>query len=1268
MYNYGMNRNLEFEHLKKLLSVWEVEINFSNRNNENNINVYSEDLVAKLLNLAYGYNLKNLNPDKTNHEAIDLGDLRAGIAFQVSSTCKKGKIDETLEKFKKNKHDEKYPNGLYIFFLKLKIDKYKPETKERWLRENQFDAGKQIMDLNTFYVKTKELFNEKRKHYDAILQVLEEEFGGFPKKKKNLDFGRRNIRMKACGMHTQIQEKHNLNSAVIDSSSSQISNLNMSYCSQTHQVFLEISLNDKVPFEKFLPTLDLAGLQSKKRDENDNRSQTQVLTRKERKVLGLVALSIFPIKKEYLSKFFPEISWGAQIGKFEQDGLLVRKNNRLELSTAVKKKLLDDPLDIKEFCEGWIAVLEPLKHHSDIPRFLSFYYFKQDRNEDAINVLSDIVCALEPGYENKIYLSYLDIILEKRVLAKLKVESRFKFYNMMGLCYSREGNYLEAIDWFLKSLRYSQRIRDFEWAGESYINCGVSYHELNKIEKAEKCFRKALECADKNENDWLRARALHNLAIELSSQNLDESEALFNESLKIKETLEDVDGIISTYLELGNLSYEKAAFKDALKWYKKGEKKSKEYNFTYLHSLTLLNIGIAYWRLDNSDAAIEYFHRAMDISQAEGYHYTLSLALKNEANLRFDLKDYTRAEKLYRELYELIKSQEDSVEILEALHNIGAVLIKLKKYKDARQVLGKGLRLARKKNEVEWIYDFHIAAVASYSEAEEEFKARDLLRKYAKEEEKNGLYFIAGKLWETLLGLLYGNEVKKKIIENTFNRCIYCFRKVKNHYPHLVRVYEERFAWSWENNSTNEAMEILKELEKISSSKKKITDKIRYINQKGVCYYELEMFDAAENVFKCALRKAKRLGDHNALIYPLHNLGVLYQTICRFDDSIQMSSEAKLYAEKIDDWETVINISCILATTYRMTGNLKKSENLLLACKAKAKDRKMITEGILTMYELALFAEISGKRTLAERRYLRALKKAIENELENYTATIIAGYIDFLRKDRRYDEALRLLENHKEVFIDQLGSPSFYISKALIYEDNGSQDLAIKSWEEAQKEATQLGDRESISECNEVLERLNSIIRKSNLSEEYFENQIQIEGNAKNKMKLLLEYTTYLLNSNSSKKAEEFFYYAEGYAIENNFNDVLLELYKAGGDYFWRKNNQSRFLAIKLYISALIYSIDSKENIIDIGIYIISQLLTIEPQKRFSRVQALEMRLSKWLSEEESDEFSEIIESVLWPLKVVMGLPPIISEAIPDRQIYFASERIISNLAFKLKQ
>lgn len=93
-----LKRNLNFDIFSEILTSLNQEIALSGKLNLLSKNIHAEYFYRDLLNLLYGYNLRNENDFDPNSDAIDLIDTNKLIVVQVSSTCTKSKMEKTLKK------------------------------------------------------------------------------------------------------------------------------------------------------------------------------------------------------------------------------------------------------------------------------------------------------------------------------------------------------------------------------------------------------------------------------------------------------------------------------------------------------------------------------------------------------------------------------------------------------------------------------------------------------------------------------------------------------------------------------------------------------------------------------------------------------------------------------------------------------------------------------------------------------------------------------------------------------------------------------------------------------------------------------------------------------------------------------------------------------------------------------------------------------------------------------------------------------------------
>lgn len=91
-----MNRSYYFNYIEEKLNTLAVRIKKRGKLNLLDLNIFSETFFADMLNIVFGFQLKNLNIIEQNVEGIDLIDEKNKIVAQVSSTCTKQKTENRI--------------------------------------------------------------------------------------------------------------------------------------------------------------------------------------------------------------------------------------------------------------------------------------------------------------------------------------------------------------------------------------------------------------------------------------------------------------------------------------------------------------------------------------------------------------------------------------------------------------------------------------------------------------------------------------------------------------------------------------------------------------------------------------------------------------------------------------------------------------------------------------------------------------------------------------------------------------------------------------------------------------------------------------------------------------------------------------------------------------------------------------------------------------------------------------------------------------------
>lgn len=148
------------EKISQFLSIIKTNIENDNINGYYNINRKMEDIVAKLLELVYGYDFINTNDIYPNYPAIDLADNKKRISVQVTTDNTIEKINRTFEVFvnSKEKLVDKYDRVIF-FMIKGKLPKYdKRKIKNKGVR---FDKNIDIIDYSDIIREISGYTNEK---------------------------------------------------------------------------------------------------------------------------------------------------------------------------------------------------------------------------------------------------------------------------------------------------------------------------------------------------------------------------------------------------------------------------------------------------------------------------------------------------------------------------------------------------------------------------------------------------------------------------------------------------------------------------------------------------------------------------------------------------------------------------------------------------------------------------------------------------------------------------------------------------------------------------------------------------------------------------------------------------------------------------------------------------------------------------------------------------------------------------------------------------
>ena len=119
-----IHKEIYLKDIAENLALLSREVSILNAVNLYDINIIAEDFFPGLLNLIYGYELKNANHLEKNAPAIDLVDAKNRIAIQVTSDNSSTKIKHTIEEFNKNQAYQLYDRLVVLILMQILLERY----------------------------------------------------------------------------------------------------------------------------------------------------------------------------------------------------------------------------------------------------------------------------------------------------------------------------------------------------------------------------------------------------------------------------------------------------------------------------------------------------------------------------------------------------------------------------------------------------------------------------------------------------------------------------------------------------------------------------------------------------------------------------------------------------------------------------------------------------------------------------------------------------------------------------------------------------------------------------------------------------------------------------------------------------------------------------------------------------------------------------------------------------------------------------------------
>ena len=317
-------------------------------------------------------------------------------------------------------------------------------------------------------------------------------------------------------------------------------------------------------------------------------------------------------------------------------------------------------------------------------------------------------------------------------------------YNNGGAVYFEQGNYPEAVKYYLTSKKLSEESGDFSSLSNACNNLGIIYKELKDYERALSNYDQALQIRKKLNNLKGICSSYNNIGnvYELQGKH---SEALQTFSLAIEFSKKANDPLSQSQLlnNIGAVYEETKEYDKALQNYAEAFRIKNEINDILGGAIALFNIGSIYRKQGHLTLSSRYLHNALDIFKRigsksgimEGYkglsqldsassnmksafeNYKLYIAyrdsISNEENTKktvrlemqyeFDKKEaQTKAEQDKKDAIAQAEKKKQQVIMLSVVGGLAVVLIfSLFIYRSLLQIKKKNKEITEQKKKIE---------------------------------------------------------------------------------------------------------------------------------------------------------------------------------------------------------------------------------------------------------------------------------------------------------------------------------------------------------------------------------------------------------------------------------------------------------------------------------------------------------------------------------------------------------------------------------------
>jgi len=246
--------------------------------------------------------------------------------------------------------------------------------------------------------------------------------------------------------------------------------------------------------------------------------------------------------------------------------------------------------------------------------------------------------------------------------------------NNIGYVYHVRGDYLIALEHFLRALDIYQDMGDKIGLAHSYNNIGAMYNSLGEVDKALEFYKKALDLGQELGDKQSMAYSLNNIGFIYKKQGkLQLALEYYHESLKVGLEIGIKPNIANTYNNIGVLYRDLGEYQSAMANFQNALNIQEEIGHKKGMASTLGNMGHLHNLQGNIPLTLEFYNRALKIREEIGAKSGIALSLSSIGTIHENQGNIDLALEYYQKSLEIQEEIGEKSAIAKSLSDIGSI-------------------------------------------------------------------------------------------------------------------------------------------------------------------------------------------------------------------------------------------------------------------------------------------------------------------------------------------------------------------------------------------------------------------------------------------------------------------------------------------------------------------------------------------------------------------------------------------------------------------